>query len=153
MAESQTTAAPKTSPPQNLNDSSLTASKIVEEASLASGRCVTIRTQGDKDHLEVIAPNGAVEVTIDLTQQGPMIRLSGAHLQLESLDQLTLKADDVNLLARKAIRMRSEVLDVETSQDLQLYSDNTAKLLSRETYLRAADEICMNAGMIVSQGP
>ena len=52
------------------------------ERDLPSGRHVVLSVADGVEQLEVRSPAGAVEVRIELTDRGPVVKLSAAELQL-----------------------------------------------------------------------
>ncbi|MBL9020661.1 MAG: hypothetical protein JNL21_00615 [Myxococcales bacterium] len=71
---------------------------------LAYGRSLELRS-GDADTLQVRSATGEVEVTIVITPDGPSVRL---------------RAVDIEVEAARAIRMRCETFDLQTSGDARI---------------------------------
>ncbi len=61
-----------------------------QEKMLPSGRSVVVRLAGGAEELEIRSPQGAVEVRILLTDSGPVVRLSGARLELDAAETVAV---------------------------------------------------------------
>jgi hypothetical protein len=58
---------------------------------LPSGRSVIVRLADGTEELEIRSPRGDVEVRIVLTEAGPVVRLSGARLELEAAETVAVR--------------------------------------------------------------
>ncbi len=63
--------------------------------SLPSGRDVVIQS-GKDETIEVRSPDGTIEVSIALTEHGPVLRVTGGTLQMQA-DTLSLKGRRVDI--------------------------------------------------------
>jgi len=82
---------------------------------LSSGRQLRI-TPGDDwqgEHLEVVSPEGDVEVEILLTREGPVVRVRAGSLRMSS-------ASSIQLEAAGAVEIRAEELRVRTQKSVHL---------------------------------
>ncbi len=95
---------------------------------LPSGRSVTIRASAAGEQVEVRSPDGEVEVTIELTPQGPLVRLRGARLELAA-SEVRVDCDRFSVEARHSTEIRTEgdvhiaaggELRVQTEQDTHI---------------------------------
>ncbi len=107
--------------------------ETIRERPLPSGRSVVIRVTGAAEELEVRSPGGAVEVRITLTDQGPVVRLSGARLELEA-------ADNIALHCRR--------LEVNTTESTHLHSAGSLQLSGQEMRVQTTGDIHMNGDVI-----
>lgn len=103
-----------------------------------AGRVVSIETRADSDELTIRAPDGRLEISIVFTDKGASVSMEAADLRIGTPGDLSVKCRRFELEAEEAA---------------QIYSDDKLVLLSRETILRSADYITMNAGAIRRQGP
>lgn len=87
---------------------------------LASGRRVVV-TQGDgwqPENLKVFSPEGRVEVEIVLTAQGPVVRVSGAALTLDSAGSISMRAagpvgieaEELRVKTRRSVHLNGETI-------------------------------------------
>ena len=90
--------------------------------SLKTGHVVVVTHD---DQLEVHAPNGDVQIRITLHDDIPVVSLTGARLELESLD---------------TVRVTSRVFEVRTTEAIDLRSEGTVELSSGKEVKLLADE-------------
>lgn len=62
---------------------------------LSSGRDLVIRS-GPNEVLEVRSPSGEVEVSIVLTEAGPVLKVTGGRLEMHA-DALSLKGREISI--------------------------------------------------------
>ena len=86
---------------------------------LPSGRSVAVRIGECGETLEVRSPDGAVEVRIDLTDEGPVVRLRGARLELES-PSVAVRCGTFDVRAEGPLTMTGRELRVKTEEDVHL---------------------------------
>lgn len=88
-------------------------------AALPSGRQVALSMEGGTELLEVVAPDGNVEVRIELTESGPVVRLSGARLELSATETVRLDAKNIEVNATEAIAMScTEDMRLKSTKDV-----------------------------------
>ncbi|MFM7112189.1 MAG: hypothetical protein ACKO26_13700 [Planctomycetota bacterium] len=103
--------------------------KALEPASypLASGRKVVV-SPGDESHpenLRVFSPQGKVEVEILLTAEGPLVRVAGASLSLDSASSISLRADgpvgieaeELRVRTRRSVHLNGETIRLNCDDD------------------------------------
>lgn len=73
--------------------------------SLPSGRELLVRG-GSEESIEVRSPDGLVELSVVLTPEGPVLRFSGARVEL-SAGTLALHADNIEIGARELASVTS----------------------------------------------
>ena len=86
---------------------------------LPSGRRVALSLDAEGEKIQVHAPDGEVEVSILLTAEGPVVRLKGARLELESTEKVAVKCKDFEVQAESAIDLRCrEDMHVKSEKDV-----------------------------------
>jgi hypothetical protein len=82
---------------------------------LSSGRQVRLHPGAGpgSDLLQIIAPNGEAEVEIVLTAEGPVVRVRGGELRMES-------SRSIDLQAAGPVRITAEELRVRTTRSVHL---------------------------------
>lgn len=103
---------------------------------LPSGRSVVVKLAGTHEEVEIRSASGAVEVVIALTENGPVVRLQGGRLELDTPDELAVSC------RRLAIHSREET---------QLSSDGTIRMTGRDMFVKTTEvtdfkaaPICLN---------
>lgn len=90
------------------------------QRSLPSGRSVIVKTADGREELEVRSPQGEMEVHIILTETGPVVRLRGARLELESPETVALNCQRFEVNAAEAVRITGRELRVRTESDIHM---------------------------------
>src|SRR4051812_44908532 len=76
--------------------------------SLPSGRSVVLRIVGTNEELEVRSPSGETELRVVLTDQGPVLRLSGVRLELEAAETVSVRCRNFEVDASEEMRVRTQ---------------------------------------------
>jgi hypothetical protein len=66
---------------------------------LASGRSIEIAEEGAGDHIQVRSAEGQIVVSVRLTDQGPVLSLAGASLEIAATKTLSLSCDTLRIQA------------------------------------------------------
>jgi hypothetical protein len=97
------------------------------ELPLAAGRTVVVLKNGRQDEILVRSSAGEVEVRILLTEQGPVVRLQAARLELAS-------AGEVDVTCRK--------FSVHTQEETRLSSDGQVRVnATKQIVMRSRQEM------------
>jgi len=88
--------------------------------SLPSGRKISVALGAAGEVLEVYGPGGDVECRINFTDAGPVVRLTGARLELEATEAVAIKAKNFQVDASEAINMKC-VEDMHLGSDKDVF--------------------------------
>lgn len=72
---------------------------------LPSGRSVVVRFADGQEQIEIRDPSGQVEVRIELTAAGPVVRLTGARLELQAAEEVAIQSKRVTVQTEEEIRL------------------------------------------------
>lgn len=115
----------------------MSSSQLLNETAtqklLPSGRSVVIRLNDGQEELEVRSPEGTVEVQIVLTEQGPVVRLQGARLELAGTDTVAVDC---------------KRFEVNTTEATELKSEGNVQVTGNELRVKTEDDIHMNGKFI-----
>ncbi len=100
---------------------------------LPSGRCVIVKVGDQHEEMEVRSPSGEVEVHIVLTENGPVVRLRGARLELESPE---------------TIAVNCKRFEVQTSEKTELHSAGEVQVTGQEMRVKTEGDIHLNGDYI-----
>lgn len=84
----------------------------VQELRAPSGRRILLETDADHEELLVCNPAGLVELRVRLTDQGPVLTLSGARIELDA-DTVALRCRELEIQARETAKIEASRVDVE----------------------------------------
>jgi hypothetical protein len=106
---------------------------------LPSGRTLAVASDAKEERLEIRSPGGQLEVSIALTDSGPVLRLDGVGLEIHSTDTVALKCKRFEVES-------SEALTLRTGGDFGIQSDAEIRMRSARNTLLDADYVMLNCG-------
>ena len=74
---------------------------------LVGGQELTIARQETRNLLVLRGPNRRVTLTIEVTEQGPILRFDGPGLAIETTGALSLQAETLSLHGRQGLELSS----------------------------------------------
>jgi hypothetical protein len=118
--------------PENSNEVTEDLAPESREHPLPLGRRVVVHVGGSDAAIEVRSPEGEIEVRIEVTQAGPVVRLRGARLEIESPDAVAVRCQRLEIAASERAEIRSEgdvkvaaggAMDLDAKRDMKLVGD------------------------------
>jgi hypothetical protein len=107
-----------------------TATEEVEggrEVYLRDGRKVVVSEQGGESLVEVRSESGMLEVRIRLTEQGPVLQMESARLQLKASEAVEIQSE--------RIEIKGGAVKVHADEDLELEADRDVRVAGKMIYL------------------
>src|SRR5215212_7513132 len=86
---------------------------------LPSGRSIILRVAGEEE-LEIRSPSGETQLRVILTDQGPVLRLSGVRLELEAAETVAIRCRNFEVHAGEAVQLTGQEMRVQTTGDIHL---------------------------------
>jgi len=120
--------------PENIPAQANTPSKV---GVLPSGRTITLKVDGTSEEIEVRSASGNLEVSISMTDAGPVLSLRGAKLQIESTDTVSVNCRQFELNTTHGLSMH-------TDGDLGLTSSGEVHLKSAGQTFIDGDYVNLN---------
>lgn len=74
---------------------------------LPSGRSIVVTAQGGREAIEVRSAQGDLEVRVELTDQGPVLSIRGARLEIDSTDTVAVTCRQFELNAQDQLRLHA----------------------------------------------
>jgi hypothetical protein len=106
-----------------------------KEVQLDSGRYILIRS-GEQEELLEIIERGQVVVTVRLTDEGPVVTVQGAHLELKSIETLALEAKEVKIKAEEKASIESMgSMKIDSSEKMDIHSDKDIRVAGKIIHL------------------
>jgi hypothetical protein len=116
---------------EGLEGKKATAKKL----QLDSGRYILIRSKEKEELLEIVE-GGEVVVTVRLTDEGPVVTVQGAHLELKSTESLALEAKEVKIKAEKKASIESlGRLKIDSSKKMDIHSEDDIRVVGKIIHL------------------
>ena len=78
------------------------------EIYLSEGRTLSVERSGGDELVEIRSSSGLVEVRIRLTEEGPVLQMESARLQLRATEAVEIESKRVEIRATEAITLESE---------------------------------------------
>jgi len=123
----------------------------VGRTSLAHGRTLAVKQGGTE--LRLSSPNGQVELTVRVTEDGPSLVFDQARVQLENSGDVGIRCQDLEIEARGAMRVNSGDYQQRAAGNYHLNVRDDARFeaqqlelaaLLGELSLRANDDVALN---------
>ena len=103
---------------------------------LDSGRQVLVHSDEKGELLEILERGGKAVVTVRLTDEGPVVTVQGAHLELKSTDTIALDARKVRIKAKEEASIESEgTLKIESSKNMDVTSEDDIRVVGKMIHL------------------
>ena len=78
------------------------------EVYLREGRTLTVEGSGSEELVEIRSSSGQVEVRIRLTEEGPVLQMESARLQLKASEAVEIESRQVTIKATETLQLTSE---------------------------------------------
>jgi hypothetical protein len=99
---------------EELEHSEEEASEETDETSdrreiyLREGRTLSVEKTGSDELVEIRSSSGLVELRIRLTEEGPVLQMESARLQLKASESVEIEAKRVEIRATETVQLSSE---------------------------------------------
>jgi len=106
-----------------------TAEEVSDEREvyLRDGRKLVVSEQGGESLVEVRSQSGMVEVRIRLTEQGPVLQMESARLQL--------KAEEAIEIQSQRVEIKGGAVKVHADEDLELDAESDVRVTGKMIFL------------------
>jgi hypothetical protein len=103
---------------------------------LDSGRQVLVQSDGKGELLEILERGGEVVMTVRLTDEGPIVSVQGARLELKSTESIALEAKKIRIKAQEEATIESEgTLKIESSKNMDVNSEDDIRVVGKMIHL------------------
>ena len=110
---------------QRTDDAAQAASPVTglsPVSTLPSGRSVCVTADDRREQIEVRSPQGEVEVRIVMTEDGPVLSLRGARLEIDSTDTVALRCKRFEIEASEGIALQGGDVNIRSTGDIHTQS-------------------------------
>lgn len=102
---------------------------------LDSRRYILIRSKEKEELLEIVE-GGEVVVTVKLSDEGPVVSVQGAHLELKSTETIALEAKEVKIKAQEKTSIESMgSLNIDSSEKMDIHSNDDICVVGKIIHL------------------
>lgn len=103
---------------------------------LDSGRQVLVHSDEKGELLEIVERGGEVVMAVRLTDEGPIVSVQGARLELRSTESIALEAKKVTIKAEEKAVVKSEgSMDIGSSKKMAIKSEDDIRVVGKMIYL------------------
>jgi len=103
---------------------------------LDSGRQVLVHSDEKGELLEILERGGKAVVTVRLTDEGPVVTVQGAHLELKATETLALEAKEVKIKAQEIASVESKgSLKIDSSDKMDIHSHDDIRVVGKIIHL------------------
>ncbi|MEZ4649289.1 MAG: hypothetical protein R3E97_11025 [Candidatus Eisenbacteria bacterium] len=96
---------------------------------LSSGHELSVHPESHGDRVEIRTPSGRLDVSIHLTENGPVVRVHGGALEMDAVGALGIRCEELAIEARRSMK-------VETGEEIQLRTEGDVRVRSAgDTYI------------------
>lgn len=104
--------------------------------SLGGGRCLAVCADDGEERVEVRDSGGTALIRICLQDDGPVIHIQGARLELRSTESLALVSKKVRIEAEQDACIESRGgLDLKTAKGMRLHADEDVRVTGKTIHL------------------
>jgi hypothetical protein len=109
---------------------------------LREGRTLSITEQSGGDLVEIRSASGLVELRIKLTEEGPVLQMEAARLQLKATESVEIESKRVEIRATETVAMRSAgTLEVTAATDLLIEAQGETCVKGQPIELNPVDDV------------
>lgn len=103
---------------------------------LTSGYRIDVHNDNKEEVIKITSPNDDLLMQIRITNEGPVVCLQGAHLQLHSTETIALEAKKINIQAQEETVVESKgKLDVKAAQKMDIHADDDIKISGKMVHI------------------
>lgn len=104
-------------------DTSVEATSDALRRTFPSGRSLDLRIGSHQECIEVRSANGDLELSITLTDDGPVFKLRGARLEIDSTDAVAVRCRSFELATEDSLSLHSGgSISVNTEDEIRMRS-------------------------------
>jgi hypothetical protein len=103
---------------------------------LDSGRQILIQSDGKEERLEIVEPKGEVVMSVRLTETGPIVTFTGAHLELKATETIALDAKKIKIKAKEEAVVESKGgLKIDSAKKMDIHAEDDIRVVGKMIHL------------------
>lgn len=103
---------------------------------LESGRQVMVHSSEKDELIEIAESDGKIIMKVRMTDDGPVISVSGAHLELKSTETIAIEAKKIKIKAEEEFVVESKgSLEIESSKKIGIQSGDDIRVVGKMIHL------------------
>jgi hypothetical protein len=105
------------------------------EVFLRDGRKLVVSEQGSEQLVEIRNPGGMVEVRIKLTEQGPVLQMEAARLQLKATEAVEIESQRVAIKGTEHLELAGKEVELTSEEDARVEAKGELVVRGKMIYL------------------
>ena len=105
------------------------------EVYLRDGRKLVISEQGRDQLVEIRSESGMVEIRIQLTEQGPVLQLESARLQLKATESVEIESRRVEIKGTEVLELSGGSVNVTGKEDVNDETKGEVRVVGKTIHL------------------
>ncbi len=106
------------------------------EVYLRDGRTLTVSGTGNEELVEIRAASGQIELSIRLTEQGPVLQLEAVRLKLKATEAVEVETKQFSVRAEESIALASEgELTLESAGETKVTAEADVTVAGKTIHL------------------
>lgn len=105
------------------------------EVYLRDGRKLLVSEQGGDQLVEIRSESGMLEVRIRLTEQGPVLQMESARLQLKATEAVEIESARVSIKATEQLELSGGKVKLHGDEDVEVEAEQDVHVTGKMIYL------------------
>src|SRR4051812_24249036 len=106
------------------------------EIYLREGRTLRVEKTGSDELVEIRSSSGMVELRIRLTEEGPVLQMESARLQLKASESVEIESKRIEIRATESARIESAgTLDLKSEGDTKVEAEGEVRVQGKLIHL------------------
>lgn len=105
------------------------------EVYLRDGRKLVVSEQNGESLVEVRSESGMLEVRIRLTEQGPVLQMDSARLQLKASESIEIESARVAIKGAEQVEVAGGNVKVQSEEDVEVDAKNDVRVTGKMIWL------------------
>ncbi len=124
------------SPKEKLQTESVTE-EVTEnrEVYLRDGRKLVLSEQGSEQLVEIRNESGMLEVRIRLTDEGPVLQMESARLQLKATEAVSIESARVEIKGTEKVEVTGGKIQISGEEDVNVDAKGEVRVVGKMIYL------------------
>jgi len=105
------------------------------EVYLRDGRKLVVSEQGSESLVEIRSESGMLEVRIRLTEQGPVLQMDSARLQLKATEAVEIESARVSIKGAEQVELSGGSVKVHGEENVDVEAKSDVRVTGKMIYL------------------
>jgi len=110
---------------------------VQDSRELPDGRQLVLSWEGEDGEITLHAPDGALELTLRITPEGPVLQMNGGRVELSATESISLQSHTLHLSSTEKTTIESggKGIEIKTTGDMDISADSEVRVLASMIHL------------------